>query len=101
MTSYFTHLICPGCDRTYSPKEIHSYCLACTKPLLAEYDLESAGKRLTPGVFGSREGTLWRYRELLPVFTEDAIVSLGEGWTPLIEVSSLGNELGVKKMYIK
>jgi threonine synthase len=45
--------------------------------------------------------TMWRYRDLLPI-TEDAnIVSLGEGWTPLIRASNLGVMLGHPYIYIK
>lgn len=48
-----------------------------------------------------REGTLWRYRELLPVFDYASIVSLGEGWTPIISPRTLQDELGVRHLYIK
>jgi threonine synthase len=66
-----------------------------------EYDLERARREISPETFLSREGTLWRYRELLPVVREDAVVSLGEGWTPLIRVSVLGNEVGIRNLYVK
>jgi threonine synthase len=52
-------------------------------------------------MFSRRVGTLWRYRELLPVFEDTSIVSLGEGWTPLVEVPGLSSELGINKLYIK
>ncbi|MCH7946440.1 MAG: threonine synthase, partial [candidate division Zixibacteria bacterium] len=45
--------------------------------------------------------SLWRYRELLPVNDDAHIVSLGETITPLIHCPRLGNELGVKNLYIK
>ena len=101
MATYFTHLRCSSCNQTFSPAEIQTYCPTCNKPLLAEYDLESARGKLTTRQLAQREGTLWRYRELLPVFDDAKIVSLGEGWTPLIKVRSLSKETQVKKLYIK
>ena len=101
MNTYFTHLRCSSCNQTFSPKQVQTFCRACNAPLLAEYDLGLAKKHLTPDIFSRREGTLWRYRELLPVLEEENIVSLGEGWTPLIKVSKLGSEFGVKELFIK
>ena len=48
-----------------------------------------------------REPTLWRYRELLPVFPGEAPVSLGEGFTPLLHAPRLGAELGLSALYVK
>jgi threonine synthase len=33
---------------------------------------------------------MWRYREVLPVENDANIVSLGEGWTPLLSAPRLG-----------
>lgn len=101
MSTYFVHLGCSSCHQEFSPHEVQTYCHDCNKPLLAEYDLESAKEKLRPGQFARREGTLWRYRELLPVFDDAAIVSLGEGWTPLIRARGLGNEVGLENLFIK
>ena len=48
-----------------------------------------------------RRSDLWRYREVLPVENDDNIVSLGEGFTPLLRAERLGNRLGVDRLYIK
>ena len=40
-------------------------------------------------------GLIRRYRDRLPAYAEDAIVSLGEGSTPLIHAPRLGARLGV------
>src|SRR6266852_1394152 len=101
MKSYFTCLRCSNCNKVFSAKEVQSYCQSCNRTLLAEYDLDSARSHISPDLFAHREGTLWRYRELLPVYDDVAIVSLGEGWTPLVEVKRLSNEVGIKKLYIK
>lgn len=50
----------------------------------------------------SRRGaSLWRYRELLPIAHPENIVTLGEGWTPLLRAHNLGLMLGHPHIYIK
>jgi threonine synthase len=44
---------------------------------------------------------MWRWREFLPIHDADAVVSLGEGDTPLIRARRLGAELGLERLYIK
>ncbi|MBI1803655.1 MAG: threonine synthase [Ignavibacteriae bacterium] len=100
-TTFFTHLRCSSCNRSYSPHVIQAFCPACNKTLLAEYDLDAARRFLTRDMIQKREGTLWRYRELLPVFDDSNIVSLGEGWTPIIHTEKLGRELGLPFLSIK
>jgi len=46
------------------------------------------------------EGSLWRYRDMLPVDPEH-ITSLGEGLTPLLKLQSLGEKLGINSLYLK
>jgi threonine synthase len=101
MSTYFSHLRCDACNQSFSADTVQTYCRACNKPLLAVYDLDSAKSKLSPDLFAGRDGTLWRYRELLPVVDDGSIVTLGEGWTPLIEVGRLKDEIGVGKLYVK
>jgi threonine synthase len=44
---------------------------------------------------------MWRYREVMPVESDENIVSLGEGWTPLLEVPRLAKRTGLKNLLIK
>ena len=48
-----------------------------------------------------RSPDLWRYRELLPVVSEQNIVSMGEGMTPLLELNRLGDAIGMTNLYLK
>lgn len=52
-------------------------------------------------VLSERGASLWRYHELLPIRQLQNIVSLGEGWTPLIRAQNLGLMLGHNNIYIK
>src|SRR4029077_6471667 len=45
--------------------------------------------------------SMWRYRDLLPIEDGTPIVSLGEGFTPLIKADRLGAELGLRNIYLK
>jgi threonine synthase len=69
--------------------------------LLVRYDLEHAARTLTKESLKGRRADLWRYKEVLPVEREENIVSLGEGWTPLLRAERLGRALGLKQLYIK
>jgi threonine synthase len=97
-----THLECANCGRSYEKGKRHHLCIDCGKPLLVRYDLAAASKTLTKESLRGREATLWRYREVLPVDDPKNIVSLGEGFTPLLSVGRLADTLNVRlDLYIK
>lgn len=96
-----THLECAACHSPHEAQRLHNLCRKCGKPLLVRYDLERARSRLTKESLGGRQADLWRYREVLPVENDENVVSLGEGWTPLLLAERLGKELGIEKLYIK
>ena len=64
------------------------------------YDYERIS-RLWPDILQQRPFTLWRYRELLPVRSDDYQISMGEGGTPLLKAKNLGMMLGVPNLFIK
>ncbi|HBK79568.1 MAG TPA: threonine synthase [Nitrospinae bacterium] len=70
-------------------------------PLLARYDLEAAARTLRPEALRERRSDMWRYHEVLPAPAPGAIVSLGEGMTPLLAAPRLGARLGLSRLYIK
>ena len=49
----------------------------------------------------NRDNSMWRYSPLMPLKQRDFSSFLRVGWTPLYSSNSLGNELGIKKLYIK
>ena len=71
------------------------------KPLFARYDLEAIADRFTPAALTGRPPTLWRYGEVLPVRDPASCVSLGEGFTPLLESARLARHMGVRRLWIK
>ncbi len=48
-----------------------------------------------------RDNSMWRYRALMPLVGEGLGRFLRIGWTPLYASERLGDELGLKKLYIK
>ena len=96
-----THLECGLCGLRHEAQRLHNLCTNCGKPLLARYDLPEAARTLTKQSLASRRADLWRYREVLPVEDEANIVSLGEGWTPLVHAARLGKQVGLAELYIK
>jgi threonine synthase len=96
-----THLECAACGLRHEAQRLHNLCRECGKPLLVRYDLEQAASSLTKESLKGRRADLWRYREVLPVESEVNIVSLGEGWTPLLRADRLGATLGLSALFIK
>src|SRR3979409_331497 len=95
------NLECSFCHREYEPGRLRNACTRCGKPLLVRYDLKRIAKFMTRQSLFARRADIWRYRELLPVRREDNIVTLGEGWTPLLHATTLGESLGLSGLYGK
>ncbi len=97
-----THLECALCGLRHEANVIQNLCITCGKPLLVRYDLDSASRTLTKDSLKTRESSLWRYREVLPVENADNIVSHREGWTPIFKTDKLAATLPVKiDLFIK
>ncbi|MBT1705980.1 threonine synthase [Chryseosolibacter indicus] len=99
--SRISFLQCSVCDKTYPIEKINTYatCDRCEKsPLICEYTLLSG---LAKCNIDQNERSMWRYFEMLPVLDKKNIVSLGEGWTPLLSLPRLGSWMGVHKLLLK
>lgn len=81
--SLLLDLKCPGCGKTYNHSELQTFATCCEQPLYAHYDLSKAPSR---DVLKNRKQNMWRYKELLPVIDGDNIISLNEGFTPIIQL---------------
>ncbi len=96
-----THLECAACGLRHEARRLHNLCEKCGKPLVVRYDLERAAASLKRESLKGRRSDLWRYREVLPVEREENVVSLGEGWTPLLRAARLGARLEMSELFIK
>jgi threonine synthase len=88
------HLRCLSCKRTY-PYDTYQWRCECG----GVFELEG-----TPGFAQDEIETgdfcLWRYRATLPVKYEQGIVSLGEGFTPLVETQVYGTRIHCKLEFL-
>ncbi len=98
--SYISHLECARCGKKLEPGKVYNLC-PCGSPLWVRYDLRRAASSLERRRLASRPANLWRYREVLPVTQDSAVLSLGEGYTPLIHAQRLGKKLGLPNLYLK
>jgi threonine synthase len=98
--SFVSHLECGACHREYRAGVPHNLC-ECDGPLLVRYRLDRARKEWTRDQLANAPSTIWRYAPLLPVTDPLHIVSLGEGWTPLIAATRLGPRVGAADLWVK
>ncbi|HUG81113.1 MAG TPA: threonine synthase [Bryobacterales bacterium] len=98
--TFVSHLSCSKTGERLPAGQLHNLSPAGA-PLLVHYDLERARAELTREAIAAGPGSMWRYAPLLPVTDPANIVSLGEGYTPLLPAPRLGERLGVDKLWVK
>ena len=97
---YVRGLQCRECKAEYPPVRL-AVCESCFGSLEVRYEIDAVRGAFRRDVFGDRPATLWRYRELLPVFDDQAIVDLAAGYTPLRRARNLGDAVHVRELWIK
>ena len=100
MNSYLTDLQCSRCETRYSADQTQNLCV-CGAPLFARYDLPQVSRAVSRDEFNYRVHTLWRFKELLPVRNPENIVTLYEGFSPLVASTVLGKSIGLENLYFK
>jgi threonine synthase len=90
---FLTHLECSACGLQHQWSRLQNLCLSCGKPLFPIVNLAAAGRTLKRETLATRERSLWRYREVLPLPSHTEPVSLGEGGTPLLRAKKFGGEV--------
>jgi len=98
--SFVTHLECSVCVKRHDAGVVHNLC-ECGGPLLVRYDLESARAGWSRDALAEASADMWRYSPLLPVTDRKHIISMGEGWTPLIRTRRLGTRIGASDLWVK
>ncbi|MFD1020218.1 threonine synthase [Thalassobacillus hwangdonensis] len=97
MRFWFT---CNGCGKNKTFDLIETKC-ECGGTLGVEYDLDMVAHTFTKESLKERVPSMWRYKELLPVEHMENVISLGEGWTPLVRLEEAEKEYPVKKLWVK
>ena len=93
-------LQCTATGETFDPEQLIGLSPA-GKPLFARYDLAALRGRFTPGALVGRAPSLWRYEEVLPVRDRAFRMTLGEGFTPLVDSPRLARRFGVRRLWVK
>ena len=93
-------LRCRECGAEYELQATH-VCEMCFGPLDAVYDDALMRKIVKRERIESGPKSMWRYRDLLPIEDSVAVVTLGEGMTPLVHAKRLGASLGLANLYVK
>ncbi|MEQ8675527.1 MAG: pyridoxal-phosphate dependent enzyme [Aggregatilineales bacterium] len=101
MKSYFTQVICLECGHEMPADMSLKACESCGSLWLdARYDYETVARAWqTPPV--TRDRSLWRYGELLPIAEPNPEISLGEGYTPLIRLYQYERMFEHEHIYVK
>jgi threonine synthase len=98
--SYLIDLHCSRCDTHYSAEQTQNLC-ACGSPLFARYDLPEIARTVSREDFAYRVHSLWRFKELLPVRDPENMVSLNEGFSPIVPSTTLGPSIGLESLFFK
>jgi len=92
-------LKCRECARLYKAEAIH-VCEYCFGPLEVDYNYDVIKKNVSKKSIEAGPPSLWRYWDLLPVESKK-VITLQEGFTPLLHAKNLGKLLGLSQLYIK
>src|ERR1700730_18722106 len=94
-----TYLECSLCATRRDAGEVANLC-SCGGPLLVRYDLDLIRTRWRRRDVSSGPASMWRYSPVLPP-ADQSVVTLGEGWTPLINARRLGARIGADLLWVQ
>lgn len=89
---------CPRCTKPAVGEGV-GVCEACG--VVADLEIDLTAVPSLGEIRRRLDTTIWKWRELLPVQDPAFIVSLGEGYTPLLEARRLGDRLGIPRLLVK
>jgi threonine synthase len=101
MKSYLKHLECTYCGLIHSAHEPNRLCISCGKVLYPRYDIEKARLEVSKESFKERDSNMWRYFEMMPILNPQNVVTLGEGFTPILPAYRLSEALECQDIVIK
>jgi threonine synthase len=97
-----TGLRCVRCGQAFVTG-LDAPCTRCGPEgvLDVEYDLRAVRRTLTRRALASRQSSIWRYRELLPVPVGARLPPLHVGVTPVVAAPRLARWAGVRELLVK
>jgi threonine synthase len=97
--TFVTNLGCARCGHEYPADRLINCCTSCSSPLLVRYDLAAIARSTDRDIIATRPPNMWRFLELLPAADPGAIVSLGEGFTPVLRLDECA--AGFRELWLK
>ncbi|MDZ4771351.1 MAG: threonine synthase [Chloroflexota bacterium] len=97
-------LKCVVCAREYAPDAVQYTCPICGAigTLDVLYDYPQLARTIDrDALAASREQSMWRYRDLLPLASDAPVPPLRVGMTPLYDAPRLASDLGVRAAWLK
>jgi threonine synthase len=91
-------LECAACGASAEPAGLPTVC-QCGQPWLVRYPTRRPDPARRAGLAAGRG--MWRFREFLPLTGQEQPVSLGEGDTPLLQVTRIGERIGLSSLFVK
>lgn len=93
--------VCIKCGAEHEATPGITTCKKCDGILDIVYDYKYIKTQLTKEKLSTRERSMWRYMELLPVTGESKVPKLRVGWSPMYKADRLAEQIGIKSLYIK
>jgi threonine synthase len=93
-------LICPKCGWE-SPSKTTFQCSSCSTILETIIEIGHLSRSHLDDIRKRTDQTIWRWFEFFPIQDRLAIVSLGEGYTPLLKPKLLSQEVDLSRLYLK
>src|SRR6266481_8183125 len=93
-------LRCPKCASAPISKTVFQ-CPSCGSILEVNVEIGHLKRSDFDAMRRNRDQTIWRWFDFFPVEKVSSIVSLGEGCTPLIHATRLGESVGDTQLYLK
>ena len=93
-------LRCPKCGHEPASRTVFQ-CPECRTILEVNVEIGNLQRADFERMRQSRDPSIWRWFDFLPLADRSSIVSLGEGNTPLIRASRLGEKLEISNLYLK
>jgi threonine synthase len=84
-----------------SPADRLFFCPECRTILDVQVDLSHLSADFQDKLLRRQDSTIWKWHEFLPVEDVSCIVSLGEGYTPLVHTEALTRVTGLERLFIK
>lgn len=89
------NFFCTQCNKSY-PSDTKAWRCACGGP----FSLSFQPPRFDPKVLVHRYPSLWRYRETIPIESDEDLVTYNEGFTPLTKHKFSGIDVDLKLDYL-